>query len=135
MSYLIDKVLTEKDVVRIEPEKNPVILLFPWIFGVLFIWLLFIPFILAIVKTVKFYNIEYLVTNRKVYEKYGWIATHTDEMPLDKIENIVVEYTFFGKIFNYSVVSIQGTNKNNINFLYVKDGEEIKKQLNLIINK
>ena len=135
MSYLIDKVLTEKDVVRIEPEINPVILLFPWIFGVLFIWLFFIPFILAIVKTVRFYNTEYLVTNRKVYEKYGWIATHTDEMPLDKIENIVVEYTFFGKIFNYSVVSIQGTNKNNINFLYVKDGEEIKKQLNSIINK
>lgn len=66
-------------------------------------------------------------------EKYGWISTHTDEMPLTKIENIVVNYSFWGKIFNYGTVSIQGANGNNINFKNIKNAEYIKKQLNELI--
>ena len=63
-------------------------------------------------------------------EKYGWISTHTDEMPLEKIENIVVNYTFWGKVFNYGNICLQGTNRNNINFTQIKDAESIKKQIN-----
>ena len=69
----------------------------------------------------------FLVTNFKVLEKYGWISTHTYEMPLTKIENIVVEYSFFGKIFNYGNVIIQGANHNNVIFSNIKNAEAVKK--------
>lgn len=96
-------------------------------------WLLLIPTIKAISATVKHCTTEYLVTDQKVMEKYGWIATHTDEMPLKKIENIVVEYTFWGKIFNYGSLYIEGTNDNNIVFKNIKNAESVKKQLNELI--
>ncbi|MBO5908081.1 MAG: PH domain-containing protein [Clostridia bacterium] len=83
--------------------------------------------------TFRFCTTEYLVTDQKVMEKYGWISTHTDEMPLSKIENVVVNYTFWGKIFNYGTVICQGTNRNNVSFYYVKDAESIKKELNELI--
>ena len=94
MSYLEKNVVSSKEKVMIVPTKNPVFLVLRWIWGVLGFWLLLIPTIKAIKETVRFGTTEYLVTDQKIMEKYGWISTHTDEMPLSKIENIVVNYTF-----------------------------------------
>ena len=133
MGYLEKHVISNKEVVKIAPEKNPIFVILKWIWGVLGFWLLLIPTIQAIKTTVKYRTTEYIVTDQKAMEKYGWISTHTDEMPLTKIENIVVNYSFWGKIFNYGTVSIQGANGNNINFKNIKNAEFIKKQLNELI--
>lgn len=133
MGYLEKHVIGNNDIIKLRPQKNSLVLFFPWLWGILFCWLLLIPTIVAIKKTVKYCTTEYLVTDQKVLEKYGWISTHTDETPLSKIENITVSYTFWGKIFNYSTVSFQGANRNNVNFYYIKNGEEIKKQVNNLI--
>ena len=130
MGYLEKNVVSDKEIVKITPKKNPIFLVFKWIWGVLGCWLLLIPTIKAIKATITYCTTEYLVTDRKVMEKYGWISTHTDEMPLTKIENVVVNYTFWGKIFNYGTVRCQGANSNNVTFTDIKDAELIKKQLN-----
>ena len=130
MGYLEKNVISSKEVVKLTPKKNPVFLILKWVWGVLGFWLILIPTIQAIKETVKYCTTEYLVTDHKVLEKYGWISTHTDEMPLAKIENVVVNYTFWGKIFNYGTVIVQGTNRNNITFTNIKDAEQVKKQLN-----
>ena len=129
MSYLEKKVIGTNEVVRIVPKKNPIFLVLKWVWGILGFWLLLIPTIKAISATIEFCTTEYLVTDKQVMEKYGWISTHTDEMKLEKIENITVNYTFFGKIFNYGTICIQGANRNNINFTNIKDAESIKKQI------
>lgn len=130
MSYLEQNVMSSKEVVKIKPQKNSIFLVLAWIWGILGCWLIFIPTVKAIIKTVKFCSTEYLITDKNAMEKYGWISTHTDEMPLEKIENIVVNYTFWGKVFNYGNICLQGTNRNNINFTQIKDAESIKKQIN-----
>ena len=130
MGYLEENVVSSKETVKITPEKNKIFLILKWLWGVLGCWLLFIPTIKAIAATVSFCTTEYLVTDQKIMEKHGWISTHTNEMPLSKIENIVVNYTFWGKIFNYGTVICQGTNYNHIVFINVKDAEAIKKQIN-----
>lgn len=122
--------MSSKEVVKIKPQKNSIFLVLAWIWGILGCWLIFIPTVKAIIKTVKFCSTEYLITDKNAMEKYGWISTHTDEMPLEKIENIVVNYTFWGKVFNYGNICLQGTNRNNINFTQIKDAESIKKQIN-----
>ena len=66
-------------------------------------------------------------------EKYGWFSTHSDQIKLDKIENITVNYTFWGKILNYGNVCIQSANMNNIYFNNIKDAEKVKKQINELI--
>ena len=133
MLYLEKNVMTDKEIIKIMPKKNPIFLILKWIWGVLGCWLLLVPTIKAIKETIAYKTTEYLVTDQKVMEKYGWIATHTDEMPLAKIENVVVRYTFWGKIFNYGTVEFQGANRNNIIFTNVKDAESIKKQINEIV--
>ena len=133
MGYLMKNVVSSKETVKITPKKNPIFLIFRWIWGVLGCWLLLIPTIKAIKATVNYTTTEYLVTDQKVLEKYGWISTHTDEMSLTKVENIVVNYTFWGKIFNYGTLILQGANNNNISFTTVKDAELIKKQLHELL--
>ena len=133
MSYLKNNVLDHQESVKIEPKINPIILLPKWIWGILGCWLLFIPTIQAISTTIRVKTTEYLITNTRVLEKYGLIATHTDEMPLNKVENVVVQYSFWGKIFNYGTIVFQGTNHNNVIFSYVKDAEAIKKAIHEII--
>lgn len=133
MSYLKNNVLDHQESVKIEPKINPIILLPKWIWGILGCWLLFIPTIQAISTTIRVKTTEYLITNTRVLEKYGLIATHTDEMPLSKVENVVVQYSFWGKIFNYGTIVFQGTNRNNVTFSYVKDAEAIKKAIHEII--
>ena len=133
MSYLKNNVLGNNEIVKIEPEKNAISLVFWWIFGILFCWLLLIPTIVAISKTVKLKTTEYLITDKRVMEKYGWISTHTDEMPLSKLENITVNYSFWGKIFNYGTIRFQGANRNNVVFSHIKNAERVKQQINNMI--
>lgn len=130
MSYLSEKVLTNGEMIKIEPKKNSIFLVFRWIWGILGCWLLLIPTIKAIKATVEFCTTEYLVTDKRVLEKYGWISTHSDDMPLAKIENITVNYSFWGKIFNFGDVCIQGANRNNVRFTCIKNAEEIKREIN-----
>ncbi|MBO4540011.1 MAG: PH domain-containing protein, partial [Clostridia bacterium] len=104
-----------------------------WVFGILFCWLLLIPLIKAIQYNINFATTEFAVTNKEVVEKYGWASVHCDEMRLEKIENITINQSFMGRIFNYGNVHIQGANRNNINFTNVKDVNEIKKAINNLL--
>ena len=133
MGYLEKNVVSSKEVIKIVPEKTAIFLFWKWVWGILGCWLLLIPTFLAIKETVKYRTTEYLVTDQKVMEKWGWISTHTDEMPLSKIENIVVNQTFGGRICNYGTVICQGANRNNITFSNVKNAEGIKREINELI--
>jgi len=130
MDYLKKNVVGVNEIVKLEPKKNPVFLVLKWIWGILGCWLLLIPTIKAISATVEYCTTEYLITDKRVMEKYGFFSTHTDEMMLGKIENITVDYTFWGKIFNYGKVRFQGTNRNDVTFTCIKDAEQLKKQVN-----
>ncbi|MBQ8320571.1 MAG: PH domain-containing protein [Clostridia bacterium] len=133
MNYLKKNVLLSTECIKIEPQKNPIFLVIKWIWGILGFWLLLIPTIKAINATIKYKTTEYLITDKRVMEKYGWISTHTDEMLLNKVENITVSYSFWGKIFNYGTIRFQGTNRNDVIFFYIKNAETIKKQFNELL--
>lgn len=154
-NYLERKVLSDNEQILLEVKKNPLSLIGKWLGFVVWVvviclasgWLtqflgdlapaimvvVIFPLISAIKESIKFANIEYVVTNKRVMEKYGWLNTHTDEMPLNKVENITVTVSFWGRIFNYGNVYIQGANSNNVNFSFVKDAEEVKKYINSLI--
>jgi uncharacterized membrane protein YdbT with pleckstrin-like domain len=131
--YLKKKVLGVTESIRIVPRKNAIFLVLKWIWGILGCWLLLIPTIKAIAATIRFTHTEYLITDKNVMEKYNVFNTVTNQMPLDKIENIVVTYTFWGKVFNYGNIAFSGANKNPVVFVCVKNAERIKKQVNAIM--
>ena len=130
MSYIEDNVINKNEKIVYTPELNSIRLIVAWIWGVLGFWLLLIPLINAIKVTIYYCTTEFAVTNKKVVEKYGWLNTHCDEMALSRIENITVNQSMFGKLFNYGNVCIQGTNRNNVNFIGVKYAKEIRKIIN-----
>ena len=133
MDYLKRNVVANNECVKFEPEKNPIILVLKWVWGILGFWLLFIPTIKAIKESIQYAHTEYLVTDKRVMEKYGWFSTHTDEISLNKIGNITVTYTFWGKIFNYATLQFEGATHNHITFNYIKNAEALKKQINEIL--
>lgn len=132
-SYLRKKVVGVNESIKIPVKINPIVVVLKWIWGVLGCWLLFIPTYKAIRATVIYCTTEYLVTDKNVMEKYGVFRTRTNQLPLDKIENVIVTYTFWGKVFNYATVTFLGANNNPITFIFVKNAEKIKKQVNTLL--
>ena len=132
-NYLRKKVVGVNESIKVPVKINAIVVVLKWIWGVLGFWLFLIPTIQAIRATVKFCTTEYLVTDKNVMKKTGVFRTHTNQMPLSKIENIVVNYTFWGKVFNYGNITFSGANNNAIEFVFVKNAEKIKKDVNTLL--
>ena len=60
-----------------------------------------------IYKIVQRNNNLWAVTNLRVIDEYGVFSNNTKESPLDKINNVSYNQSFFGKIFGYGNVQIQ----------------------------
>lgn len=52
---------------------------------------------------------EIAVTNLRVIYKTGLLTRHTDEMPLEKVENIEIAQSILGRALDYGNVDVQGT--------------------------
>ena len=52
---------------------------------------------------------EFVITNRRIIIKTGFIARSTLEMNLSKIESVNVDQTVTGRILNYGSITIIGT--------------------------
>lgn len=89
-----------------ECKPNGLSLVLTWIGGILFFWLLFIPLIKAIIKTIKLKKQELVLTNKRLIMRVGFGNTASMDVPLDKIQNINVTQPFWGKLFNYSTIEI-----------------------------
>jgi len=130
MAYIESKVLQNGETIQKKVELHPLRLVLAWIWGIIGCWIIFIPTIKAIALSIRYATTELVITNKKVIEKYGLVSVHCDEISLDKIENITVNTSFWGRIFGYGNVCIQGTNRNNIYFNGVKNPEEVRKNIN-----
>ena len=129
MSYVAEKILQPKDTVVKQFALHPIRLVFDWIWGVLGCWLLLIPTVKAIIATVAYKTTEYVLTESRLIEKYGLFNVHCDEMALDKIENITLEQGFWGRVFKYGTVVVQGTNRNHIYLKDIRNPEEVRKAI------
>lgn len=52
---------------------------------------------------------EFVITNRRVVIKSGFISRSTFEMNLSKIESVNVDQSVMGRILNYGSITIIGT--------------------------
>lgn len=51
---------------------------------------------------------EIVVTDKRIIHKTGWIARHTQEMNITKVETVDVNQGIGGRIFGYGTVWIRG---------------------------
>ena len=100
MGRYVERNLYENELIVMKAKINRWPLLGTWLFGIFFCWLLLIPLIRAIIKTIKYAHMEFAVTNKRVFYKTGVFAKRIQEVPLNKIYEIKVGTTFWGNVFN-----------------------------------
>jgi uncharacterized membrane protein YdbT with pleckstrin-like domain len=76
-------------------------------------WVIFFSlksiFTLTIYAWMKRWLSEFVITNRRIVIKEGFIARRTFEMNLSKIETVNVDQTVMGRILNFGSITIIGT--------------------------
>ncbi len=125
MGKYVEKNLNRNETIVKKAQLSPLSLIFTWVIGILFCWLLLIPLIKAIIATVKFCNIELAVTNKRVVGKVGVLDSKSLDAPLNKIQNVSTSSTLGGKIFNYGNITIN-TAAGTFSFKGIKNADAFK---------
>ncbi len=80
-------------------------------------FLFILPYVLSffgLVMLVNRWTTEVVVTNRRLVYKKGWIARKTEEMSLNRIEEINVKQGVIGRILGYGKLVCYGTGAGDI---------------------
>jgi uncharacterized membrane protein YdbT with pleckstrin-like domain len=78
---------------------------------------------------IRIWTTEIVITNDRLVMKTGFVARHTQEMSLDKIEEIHVVQTFWGRIFGFGSVDVRGTGEGNIQIPVIDDPLGLRKAI------
>lgn len=125
MGKYVENNLNRNETIVKQAKISAACLVGPWILGILFCWLLFIPTIKAIIKTIQWSKMELAITSRRVIGKVGVINTKGMDAPLDKVQNASVSSGFWGKILGFGTVVID-TAAGKYTFVGVKHADEFK---------
>ncbi len=63
----------------------------------------------GISSAVNWFTSEFIVTNKRITMRVGFIRSHSVEILLTKVEAIMVDQDIFGRILDYGTISITGT--------------------------
>jgi len=73
---------------------------------------------------------ERVLTNKRYIQKTGWISRKTEEISINKIEEVEMFQSFVGRILNYGSVNISGTGIGKIKLSLIDDPLTFQKNLN-----
>ena len=73
---------------------------------------------------------ERVLTNERYIQKIGWISRDTEEMSLDRIEEVNLNQSLLGRILGFGTVEISGTGSGKINLRYIDNPLIFQKHLN-----
>jgi len=77
---------------------------------------------------------EIVVTNRRLIVKRGFIKRNTEQISFLKMEEINLDQSIIGRIFDYGNVSVEGTGGGKIYLNFIDSPTKIIKQLNNSLN-
>ncbi len=79
--------------------------------------LLLLPAALFIRDYLDWWNEEYLVTNRRVVQAEGTVNKHVIDSSLEKVNDVVLNQSFFGRMFDYGDIEIMTASEIGVNKL------------------
>lgn len=66
----------------------------------------------AVFMTIKdliyYLTTELALTDKRVIAKFGWIQRNSIELSLARVESLTVNQSFFGRIFNFGTLTVNG---------------------------
>ena len=83
----------------------------------------------AIQKLVLYHSSEFGVTNKRVIVKTGFIRVSSSENFLQKVENIQVHQSIWGRILGYGTIIIIGTGGTQESFYLIHDPLMFRRQV------
>ncbi|MDP7658033.1 MAG: PH domain-containing protein [Nitrososphaerales archaeon] len=96
--------------------------------GMIWFWIGIIFFLIAFFRV---YSTEYVLTNQRVYSKYGLISRKTSEARYKWITDVQVQQAFLSRTMNLGSIRINtpGSNITEVNFFDVSDPMTIKQRI------
>jgi uncharacterized membrane protein YdbT with pleckstrin-like domain len=76
---------------------------------------LVVPFWRILVDLLNWWNEQYVITNRRVIQLEGIINKHSIDSSLEKVNDVVLEQSAFGRILNYGDVQILTASEFGVN--------------------
>ena len=94
-------------------------------------WIIFISlrgiFTLFLAPVIDRWQAEFVITNRRIIIKTGFISRKTVEMNLSKIESVNVDQSVVGRILRYGSITIIGTGGTRETFHNISRPIEFRK--------
>ena len=88
-------------------------------------FLVIIPLVSLARDVIIWYNHQYIVTNRRVIQIFGVINKNVTDSSLEKVNDVKMVQSFFGRIFNYGDVEILTASELGVN-RFTKIGDPIR---------
>ena len=97
--------------------------------------LLIYSIVLGLQAVTVMFTTEFVVTNRRVIAKTGFIRRHSLEMLLTKIESVAVNQSILGRLLNFGVVTVTGTGGTKESFRAIVGPFAVRKKISEIIEQ
>ena len=78
---------------------------------------------------VRAFETEIAVTSDRFVRKTGLISIKSEEVSLDKIEEVTVDQSILGRIFGYGNVQVHGTGMGDIKGWMVNDPVRLRREI------
>jgi uncharacterized membrane protein YdbT with pleckstrin-like domain len=91
--------------------------------------LAFVPLCYGIYRFVHGIALEVAVTSDRFVKKSGLVSIKTEEVSLDKIEEVNIEESIAGRIFGFGTIYVHGTGAGKIHVLMVNDPVNLRRQI------
>lgn len=75
------------------------------------------------------YFTEIAVTSRRFVKKTGLIARDTEEVSLDRIEEVRLEQSVWGRLFGFGDLTIRGTGEGLIELRMIDDPVRLRREI------
>jgi|MudIll2142460700_1097286.scaffolds.fasta_scaffold30134_4 uncharacterized membrane protein YdbT with pleckstrin-like domain len=77
--------------------------------------LILIPLVLLILDILRWWNLQYVVSNRRVIQVSGVFNKATIDSSLEKVNDVKMEQSFFGRMMDYGDIEILTASELGVN--------------------
>lgn len=96
--------------------------------GVALSWMILIPLLIIGKQLIFLLSTDFILTNKRLIGKGGFINTRTLDSPINKLNNVVVESGLLGKIFDYGDVVV-ATSSSSYAFKNIAHPEVVRRSV------
>ena len=100
------------------------------ILSLIFLGVIGIGILLWLFMMIQKWTTERCITNFRLIQKTGWIARNTEEIRIDRMEEINLKQTIIDRIFGSGSIVITGVGKGEIKLKFIDEPLVFQKKLN-----